>query len=189
MNILILTGHFGLGHCSAAEALKQEILSKDPEAQVDVVDILAYMLPNFSRIIYGTFNFMVSKCSKVYNFLYEESAKYSKAPFQRAFIKKIDRLLNQYEPELILSTLPICSQYISAYKSMKYCNIPLHTYITDIKAHEEWIAQNTDMYFVGNKSTKNMLASRGIPAENIVVSGIPVKLAFKGLQRKSSNKR
>lgn len=179
MNILILTGHFGMGHFSAAEALKQEILSKEPEAHVDVVDILDYMLPNLSNIIYGTFNFMVSKCSGIYNFFYEESAKYVQAPFKRAFIKKVDRLLNRYQPELIISTLPVCSQYISAYKGMRFCNVPLHTYITDIKAHEEWIAKNTDMYFVGSKNTKNTLISKGIPSEKIVISGIPVKPVFK----------
>ncbi|WP_312649103.1 MGDG synthase family glycosyltransferase [Aminipila sp.] len=179
MNILILTGRFGMGHCSAAEALRQEILLKDPEAKVDVVDIIDYMLPSFSNLLYGTFNFMVSKCSKIYNFLYEQSAKYCRAPFKRTFIKKVDSLLNTFEPKLIISTLPICSQYISAYKSMKFCSIPLHTYITDIKAHEEWIAKNTDMYFVGSRSTKNTLISKGIPGEKIVISGIPVKPVFR----------
>lgn len=179
MNILILTGRFGMGHCSAAEALKQEILLKEPEAKVDVVDMIDYMLPSFSNVIYGGFNFMVSKCSSVYNFLNEASAKYSRAPFKRTFIKKVDNLLNAFEPKLIISTLPICSQYISGYKSMKFCNIPLHTYITDITAHEEWIAQNTDMYFVGSKSTKNTLISKGVSAEKIVISGIPVKPVFR----------
>lgn len=179
MNILILTGRFGMGHCSAAEALRQQILLKEPGAKVDVVDIIDYMLPRCSNIIYGGFNFMVSKCSGIYNFLNKVSEKYSRAPFKRAFIKKVEELLKTYEPKLIISTLPVCSQYISAYKSMKYCNIPLHTYITDITAHEEWIAQNTDIYFVGSKSTKNMLISKGVPAEKIVVSGIPVKPAFR----------
>lgn len=179
MNILILTGRFGMGHCSAAEALRQEILLKEPEAKVDVVDIIDYMLPAYSNVIYGGFNFMVSKCSGVYNFLNKASEKYSRAPFKRAFIKKVEELLKTFEPKLIISTLPICSQYISAYKSMRCCTIPLHTYITDITAHEEWIAQNTDMYFVGSKSTKNILISKGVPAEKIVVSGIPVKPAFR----------
>lgn len=179
MNILILTGRFGMGHCSAAEALRQEILLKEPEAKVDVVDIIDYMLPGCNNIIYGGFNFMVSKCSGVYNFLNKVSEKCSRAPFKRAFIKKVEELLKTFEPKLIISTLPVCSQYISAYKSMRYCTIPLHTYITDITAHEEWIAQNTDMYFVGSKSTKNILISKGVPAEKIVISGIPVKPAFR----------
>lgn len=179
MNILILTGRFGMGHCSAAEALKQQILLKAPDVKIDIVDIVDYMLPNFSDIIYGGFNFLVSKCSGVYNLLNEASAKYSRAPLKRTFVNKVDILINRYQPNLILSTLPISSQYISAYKGAKNCNIPLHTYITDITAHEEWIAKNTDMYFVGSKSTKNALISKGIEAKKIVVSGIPVKPAFK----------
>lgn len=195
MKILILTGKFGMGHCSAAEALKQEILIKAPETNVTVVDMIEYMIPNFSEFIYGGFNFMVSKCSGLYNLLNEASAKYSRAPFKRTFIRKVENLLNKFEPNLIICTLPICSQYISAYKRMKYCNIPLHTYVTDITVHEEWIAKNTDMYFVGSISTKNSLVSKGVDREKIVVSGIPVKPVFKEdrtlkcIDNKSYNKK
>ena len=64
-------------------------------------------------------------------------------------------------------------------KDIKICDIPLYTYVTDITVHEEWITQNTDLYFVGDKTTKNSLVSKGVPAQKIVVSGIPVRQAFK----------
>jgi len=179
MNILILTGQFGMGHYSAAESLKQDILVQNPDMQVNVVDIIEYMVPRFSKAIYGGFNFMVSKCSWLYNFLNQVSARYSRAPFERTFIRKLENLLGKFQPELIISTLPLCSQYISAYKSMRKCNITLYTYVTDITAHEEWISQNTSMYFVGSESTKNTLISKGVAPEKIIISGIPVKRAFK----------
>ena len=39
MNILILTGKFGMGHQSAALALEEHIRSAFPQAQVRVADI------------------------------------------------------------------------------------------------------------------------------------------------------
>ena len=38
MNILILTGRFGMGHVAAAQAIQEEILARDPAASVVVAD-------------------------------------------------------------------------------------------------------------------------------------------------------
>lgn len=179
MNILILTGRFGMGHYSAAEAIKQEILLTNADETVNVIDIMDYIAPALGDFIYKDFNFLVSKCSRLYNFLNEITAKYSSVPFKNLFEKKIDCLLSLYHPDLIVSTLPVCSQYISSYKDIKECTIPLYTYITDITAHTEWIAKNTDLYFVGDNTTKNSLISKGVSSQKIVVSGIPVKQTFK----------
>ena len=119
MNILILTGRFGMGHYSAAEAVKQEILLNCADENVTIVDIMDYIIPSFSNLIYHSFNFLVSKCSKLYNFLNGITAKYSSAPFKTVFEKKIGHLLSMYQPDLIIATLPVCSQYISAYKRYK----------------------------------------------------------------------
>ena len=44
MNILILTGRFGAGHCSAARALRQQLLASVPNIEVQVVDFFSYAL-------------------------------------------------------------------------------------------------------------------------------------------------
>ena len=46
MNILILTGKFGMGHWSAAQSLRQQLLGCRPGASVEVFDFPAYALPN-----------------------------------------------------------------------------------------------------------------------------------------------
>ncbi len=179
MNVLILTGKFGMGHYSAALAIEEEILSKDPNACVNVVDIIDYIFPSFGKMIYGNFNFLVRRCSFIYNFLNTIAGQFSGVPLKKAVAKSISRLLEEYKADLIIATLPVCSQYISAYKEMTSNDVPLYTYITDLTIHEEWIAKNTDLYFVGSKCTKNNLISKGIASNKIIVSGIPVKKSFK----------
>ena len=71
MNILILTGRFGMGHYSAAEAIKQELLLTNADENVTIIDIMDYIAPALGDFIYKDFNFLVSKCSKLYNFLNE----------------------------------------------------------------------------------------------------------------------
>ena len=179
MKILILTGGFGMGHDSAAQAVKEMILSSEPSANIDILDIIDYIFPKSSKVIYGCFNFMVSKFSGLYNFFNKFTARRTSTPLKKSVVRKIDLLLKKYDIDMVISTFPACSQYISAYKKSKNCDIPLYTYITDICANEEWISEKTDMYFVGSENTKNLLLSKGVKEGKIVISGIPTKQKFR----------
>ncbi|WP_434799102.1 MGDG synthase family glycosyltransferase [Terrisporobacter vanillatitrophus] len=94
-------------------------------------------------------------------------------------MKKLDLLLKNNDVDLVISTFPACSQYFSAYKKMRNYNIPLYTYVTDISVNEEWISEQTDLYFVGSDITKNSLLCKNVDSDKIVISGIPVKQNFK----------
>ena len=53
MKILIVTGRFGMGHYSAAEALREELLLETPRPDVEVVDAVeawSVTCPAFSTI-------------------------------------------------------------------------------------------------------------------------------------------
>ena len=43
-------------------------------------------------------------------------------------------MLYDSQADLVISTLPLSSQYISAYKQTTGSSIPLYTYVTDIEA-------------------------------------------------------
>ncbi|MCI8608803.1 MAG: hypothetical protein HFE73_04070 [Firmicutes bacterium] len=186
MNILILTGRFGMGHISAAQAIAEDIGDTSCEASVATVDFMEYLFPELNRVIYHGFNFLVSRCSTVYNHLNKAAGKYGDVPLKLALLRKIDSLMERYQPDLIIATLPVCGQYISAYKKRRCCQVPLYTYITDITLHEEWIADETDLYFVGDLSTKNALISRGVSPSKILVTGIPVRKVFHQAQEEQS---
>lgn len=167
-----------MGHIKAAEAVKEQFLSQDERWEIEIVDFVKYMFPRLNGLIYGGFNFLVSKCSRLYNALNEFAGRNTTVPLKHTIIKKMEHLLMEYSPDHIIVTLPVCSQYISKYKLSTGCNIPMHTFITDITAHEEWIAQGTDQYFVGDVTTKNTLLSKGVPEDKIIISGIPVHRKF-----------
>lgn len=178
MNILILTGRFGMGHVKAAEAIKEQILAEAPESRVEIIDFMDYLFPALSKYIYKGFNFLVGSCSGLYNAINKAAGSSHAVPLKAAMTRKIDRLMERCRPDCVVVAFPVCSQYISAYKQMRRCAVPLYTYITDITAHEEWIAPATDRYFVGDVTTRNTLLSKGVPEEKITVSGIPVLQRF-----------
>lgn len=178
MNVLILSGKFGFGHMSTAYSIESKIISENIDNNVCVMDLLEYLFPTLNKVIYSMFNFLVGRCSHLYNFLNRHASKCASAPLKSVMVKRIDKLLKDKNVDLVISTLPICSQYISAYKRMTGNNITLYTVITDISVHKEWLSSGTSKYFVPSVETKEYLISLGISSDNIYVSGIPVRNQF-----------
>lgn len=168
-----------MGHVKCAEAITEEIYASQPDASVTTVDVMDYLFPHLSKAIYKGFSLLVTKLPGMYNHLNRAAGKHAGVPMKKTIAAKLDRLIAETQPDLIISNLPVCSKYISTYKKLRVCTVPLFTYITDITVHDEWIADKTDLYFVGDESTGNVLISKGVSAEKIVVSGIPVKRVFK----------
>lgn len=184
MNILILTGRFGLGHYSTSLSLKQEIQKQIDDANIHIVDIVDYIAPKLNGVVYSGFNIIVRRASKLYNFLYKNTTDFDfsmNMPFPNIFIEKIEELIYKDEPDIIISTLPFCSRVISQYKTRTGSNLPLITCITDISVHNEWINPETNIYLVATEKVKANLIENGIKDDNIIIIGIPVKDQFKNI--------
>lgn len=177
MNILILTAKYGMGHYTASMSLKQEL--ENDNVNVEVIDFFEIIYPKIKNIIYGFFNFLVSKCSSVYNFFYKFMANTDKAPFKKIIRKRIGRIIKEKNADIIISTFPVCSKYISAYKKISSLDIKLYTYITDVDANKEWLTDETDAYFVASYETMRQMISYNVVKDKIKVVGIPVKSEFK----------
>ena len=114
MHVLIFTGQFGMGHIAAAQAVQEEILRQEPTASVTVLDIVEDCFPQLHRLVYGCFDFTVNYCSGVYNMLNRMAGRYRCTPMKRTMVQKLDQLLYESQADLVISTLPLSSQYISA---------------------------------------------------------------------------
>lgn len=176
-DILILTAKYGMGHYTTSMSLKQEL--ENENISVKVVDFFEIIFPKIKTIIYNIFNLLVSKCSTIYNFFYKFSTKNNMAPFKKIIKKRIDKLIQENNADIIISTFPVCSKYISAYKKMNNTDIRLYTYVTDVEVNKEWLTDETDAYFVASIETKNQMLNYGIPENKINVVGIPVRKEFK----------
>lgn len=177
-HILILTGQFGMGHCCAAEAIRQEIAVVNPQADVRVIDLIEYLFPRGSEWIYSAFAHLVNQYAAVYNYLNRAAGRCGMLPINAVIMRKMHRLLCAHQTDIVVSTLPICSQFMSACKQQFHVRVPLYTYITDICAQDEWIVPHTDAYFVGARDTKAQLIAKGVHSDRIHICGIPVRQDF-----------
>jgi len=171
----------GRPHCADLDLYRRVLFieSENENANIEVIDFFDVIFPRIKSAIYGTFNFLVARCSSIYNFFYTFSANTHFAPFKTIIKQRIEKMLEEKNIDMVISTFPVCSKYISAYKKLNNTNLQLYTCITDIDVNKEWLTDETDNYFVASNETKQQLINYGISKNKIKVIGIPVKQEFK----------
>ena len=182
MNVLILSSQFGMGHQMAAKAIGEEILKLDKDANVIELDLLRYYYPKASRYIFRLFQMMVEHCYGIYNLVYKTTGKLKVdlKPMGINLYRKLEKLMEDHYPDMIVCTLPLCAKSIASYMEKTGKHIPLVTCITDISIHPEWITPQADAYLAPTKEVKENLVRNGASPEQIFVTGIPVRQQFLG---------
>ena len=187
MRILIVTGKFGMGHLSAAQALQEQLRQAGHRA--DTVDLFEYALPNRASAMYWWFNVLVTYGGVFYNLYHDLTVNDSGDGRGDDLLGGLDRLLDEYAPDVVVSTHPICSAAMARYKEEGPSELPLVTCVTDVTCHSEWIHPGTDCYLVAGETVRQGLAAKGVDPDTVVVSGIPVSGRFKPARKAPSHRR
>lgn len=188
MEILILTGKFGMGHWSAALSIQEQLEREGHQAQV--VDFFAYALPETAPALYRGFNLLVTYGGGIYNLFHRMKRNAEgEVPLASQFTRRLAGLLAVTRPDVVVSTHPVCSGVVARYKAERTSALPLVTCVTDITSHSEWIHSGTDCYLVASDTVRGGLAAKGVAPDRIVVTGIPVKEQFGGVERSQEGPR
>ena len=187
MNILILTGKFGMGHLSAANALREQLIQDGHQAHV--VDLFEYANPELAPAMYRAFNLLVTFGGAFYNLYHVLTADNAGDNRGDGLLRALDALLDEYRPDVVVSTHPICSAAMSRYKEEGPSDLPLVTCVTDVTCHSEWIHPGTDCYLVASETVRQGLAAKGVDPNLVVASGIPVSGRFRPAHRDRSRRR
>lgn len=182
MRILILSASTGGGHLRASSALKSYILKNDKTAIVEIVDTLKYISPILNKTVTEGYEQLAKKSPKVYGAMYKTTNKdHFKSfvvAFNRLFSKKLIPLLNQFKPDIIISTHPFPTEMVSNLKGNKSMSIPLVCVMTDYAPHKTWINENVDAYIVSNDDMVALMENMGVKKELIHPYGIPIEDLF-----------
>lgn len=179
MKIAILFGKYGMGHQSAAIAIKEQIEKDLKNIEVITEDFIAYAYPGINKIMYDGFNLIVSKTPLIYTQIYKTMAnKEDNSLNAQYLLAQIKKYIKEKQPDMIISTLPAVSRAVSLYKTKYKSSLPLITCITDISHYYEWVHLESNLYLVADESVKKYLVQNGVNRKNIRITGIPVKQKF-----------
>jgi len=181
-DVLILTSAFGNGHDSVASAIREQLIEEQPELKIVTEDIMDISTPKVKTVFFDVYTLLTRKHPSIYNFFYKIKKDIPNNAMDdilyNIYLKRVGEYIETCEPKLIISTFPLCSGFVSKVKEKYGLDIPLITAITDVVDSWEWIHNKTDMYFVPCKNVSEKLVLKGIDAEKIRITGIPVKKEF-----------
>lgn len=182
--VMIFYASYGGGHLSAAKSIKEHIEKNYTDTVVDMVDCMKYINKTVEKLTTGAYREMAKKAPKLWGKVYSSSKKGIISKFSTSSNKlmasKLNKLLQEFNPDLVISTHPFSSQMVSYLKKKQKLNCALATVLTDFAMHKQWLIghEYTQYFFVSNEAMKQDMINYGVLADKIYVTGIPMSNRF-----------
>ena len=182
--ILIFYASYGGGHLSAANSINQYINENYKDYETSLVDCMLYVNKSINKLTTTAYKEMAKKFPWAWGEVYYHSQKGPLARISSAsnklMAKKLLILLDDYMPDIVISTHPFASQMISYLKKKKLVSCKLATIMTDFAPHDQWLVGKdcVDYFFVSHEKMRQSLIDFGIPAEKVFATGIPLSNRF-----------
>ncbi|WP_330573795.1 MGDG synthase family glycosyltransferase [Peptacetobacter hominis] len=179
--ILILTAGFGAGHISAANAVKDAILEKEPDTNIVIRNFIDASVPKLNKPMVHMYEKNTKYTPGLYNcYYYLKKSFTSKYDIShKMYTPKLSKFIEELNPDMIISTFPLAAACVNSFRnSDDGYFIPAATVVTDVVDSMEWIFENTELYFVPSAEIKNRFVQRGISPEKVEVVGVPINSKF-----------
>lgn len=182
--ILIFYASYGGGHLSAARSIKEYFENHFNDVEINLVDCMKYVNKTVEKITTTAYNEMAKKMPWAWGKIYSKSehgpiASISNAS-NRILALKLNTLLQEYKPDIIVSTHPFGSQMCTVLKSAGKIDAKIATVMTDYAPHDQWLVNShlIDYFFVAHDGMKLALEKKGISKDKIFATGIPLSNRF-----------
>jgi processive 1,2-diacylglycerol beta-glucosyltransferase len=186
-HILILSASVGAGHMRAAQAVELAARQLAPQAQVKNIDILTLTNAGFRRVYGKAYLDLVNRAPHVLGYVYDlldkpRSPK-SKRDKLRLAVEKLNlrRFCDMMEEgnwDIVVNTHFLPAEIIASLRRERKLSIPQITVTTDFETHRLWVNQPCERYATATEEGAAYLRHWGVPAESVVVTGIPIHPLF-----------
>ena len=183
--ILILYAKYGGGHSSAANAIKNYIDNHFDDNETNIVDCMEYINKAINKISTSTYKRITSSTPRLWKTVYYHSEKGLLSKISNGtnkfMARKLFHLVEEYKPDIIISTHMFSTQMISYLKKKNKVHSKLATVLTDFAPHEQWLVgcKYGDFFFVSNDKMRDTLINDfGIHKSKVFSTGIPLSEKF-----------
>mgnify|MGYP004719064301 FL=1 len=146
MKVIIFYAKYGGGHLSAARSIENCINTYYKNVNVELIDFMEYANKEFNKITTKAYAEMAKKLPKAYGSIYWKSEKGPLAHISTTSNKllsiKINKLLQEKSPDLIICTHPFASQMCGYLTKHHKLNTKIATILTDFASHDQWLVYN-----------------------------------------------
>ena len=175
--ILIFYGSYGGGHLSAARNIKDYI-------EIMLVDCIEYINKMLNTVTTKAYNSVSKNARWIWKQIYYGTENGSLSKISNSIINvmayKLNKLIQDFNPNLIISTHFFSSQMCAFLKEKRKIDCKIATILTDYAPHSQWLVYHEfiNYYFVAHEGMRENLIDRGIDKSKIFVTGIPLSNRF-----------
>ena len=182
--IIIFYGSYGGGHLSAARNIKEYIEKNYADTEILMLDCIEYISKTINKVTTKAYSGMAKNAKWAWGKIYYNS---SKGPLfsitnnsQKLLALKLNKLLEEFKPDLIISTHPFSSQMCAYLKNKYKISSKIATILTDYAPHVQWLMypEQVNYFFVAHDKMKLELIKHGIDENKIFATGIPLSNRF-----------
>lgn len=202
MRILIATVTAGAGHVQAAAALEEAWRLARPRDPVLRLDVLEFTPRLYRKVYVEGYVKLVAHAPELWGMVFDKTDNPTLmrklTRLRRALAQitatRFTREVRRFDPDAVLCShfmpLEIFGRLKAVAAKRDQCSPFIASIVTDFEAHALWMEPGVDVYFVAAEETKGRLIARGLPDEQVVVTGIPVAQKFSGpIDRGAARKR
>ncbi|QNH20346.1 Processive diacylglycerol beta-glucosyltransferase [Xanthomonas sp. GW] len=184
--VLILSVSAGNGHVRAAQALAAAAPSLAPSCTAVHIDTMAHVSGAFRRIYTDWYIQLVNRAPELWSYLHQRSDVTPHHAASQRLRRGIERLstgallreIRNAKPDAVICTHFLPAELLMRERRNADLNYPVWLQITDYDLHNMWLVPEMTGYLAANEEVAFRLRARGIPADRVHVTGIPVMPAF-----------
>ncbi|MGN1310113.1 MAG: hypothetical protein ACI4VP_00105 [Clostridia bacterium] len=182
--IIIFYGSYGGGHLSAARSIKEYIENNYSDTEILMIDCMEYISKTINKVTTKAYSNIAKNAKWAWGKIYYSSGKgpllLISSNAQKLLALKLNKLLQNFEPDLIISTHPFSSQMCAYLKNKYKITSEIATILTDYAPHVQWLMypEQVNYFFVAHDKMKLELIKLGIPENKVFATGIPLSNRF-----------
>jgi len=184
--IMIISVSAGSGHVRAAEALLETANQQFPDVIAEHIDVMDYVGAGFRRVYTDFYRQLIDHAPVLWSYIYQKTDVAQRSDMSTLLRRGIEQLCTQkligkirdFKPDHIICTHFLPAELLSREIQKGRLACPVWVQVTDFDLHSLWVQPHIRGYFAANQEVAFKMRQRGIAAEAIAVTGIPIMPVF-----------
>ena len=183
MKTLIFSCHTGEGHNSAADAVFEELVSRNESCEM--LEALTFTKQRTNKMVTSFYNSIIVKAPTVFGWIYKAGDLYRStgltSPVYYAnahYAKRLLEYIQEHQFDVVVSTHLYPMEALTYLKKKQLLQTKCYGVLTDYTCIPFFEETDLDCYFLSHADLISECVERGMKKEHLVATGIPVHKGF-----------
>lgn len=186
LRALFVSASIGSGHQQAQLAVQAALRARGVPFQDFHGDAVEYLNAPERTLTVDLYNFELRHAPWMYQGFYrftdlEHPINFISKGFTWVGLRGMLADLERSRPDLVLSSYWASTALAGTARRRTGRQFLNALIVTDYRVHYHWIRHEAELLFVASPETKEQMVARGMAAEKVVVTGIPISPVYRGL--------